>query len=325
MSQLIINNKLISADIKTILEQIRKETHYRYFKDIESKGNNYRCTCPNHKNGSENHPSANIYCGDDNNVEYGFLNCFTCGIKWPLYKVVAHCFDENEEFGKEWLVERFGDIFVEYEEQLTDIILEAEKETYLDDSILQNYNYYHDYMWKRGLTQEVVDKFEVGFNPKTNCITFPVRDIKGNLKMVTERSVTSKNFYIPENVEKPVYLLNYMVKAGKTTLLITEAQIDALTAQGWGYPCVATMGSPSANQIKLLNRCGVRHVISVFDNDASGYKFTKKLKASLRSDILFDEFDWSQFKGDKDINDLTEMQFDSAMSNLNLAFLKNNH
>ena len=210
MSQLIINNKLISADIKTILEQIRKETHYRYFKDIESKGNNYRCTCPNHKNGSENHPSANIYCGDDNNVEYGFLNCFTCGIKWPLYKVVAHCFDENEEFGKEWLVERFGDIFVEYEEQLTDIILEAEKETYLDDSILQNYNYYHDYMWKRGLTQEVVDKFEVGFNPKTNCITFPVRDIKGNLKMVTERSVTSKNFYIPENVEKPVYLLNYM-------------------------------------------------------------------------------------------------------------------
>ena len=40
MSQLIINNKLISADIKTILEQIRKETHYRYFKDKESKGNN---------------------------------------------------------------------------------------------------------------------------------------------------------------------------------------------------------------------------------------------------------------------------------------------
>ena len=152
MAQLIINNKLISADIKTILEQIRKETHYRYFKHIESKGNNYRCTCPHHKNGDESHPSANIYCGDDNSVEYGFLNCFTCGIKWPLHKVVAYCFDENEEFGKEWLVERFGDIFVEYEEQLTDIVLEPEKETYLNDSILDNYRYYHDYMWKRKLT-----------------------------------------------------------------------------------------------------------------------------------------------------------------------------
>ena len=305
MSQLIINNKLISADIKTILEQIRKETHYRYFKDIESKGNNYRCTCPNHKNGSENHPSANIYCGDDNNVEYGFLNCFTCGIKWPLYKVVAHCFDENEEFGREWLVERFGDIFVEYEEQLTDIILEAEKETYLDDSILQNYNYYHDYMWKRGLTQEVVDKFEVGFNPKTNCITFPVRDIKGNLKMVTERSVTSKNFYIPENVEKPVYLLNYM--KNEYAVYICESQINALTLQSWGYPAVALLGTGSAKQFEILNKTGIREYYLCYDGDSAGDKGIEKFKKAIRKDVFVNVI---RIPRGKDINDLTKKEFE---------------
>ena len=305
MSQLIINNKLISADIKTILEQIRKETHYRYFKDIESKGNNYRCTCPNHKNGSENHPSANIYCGDDNNVEYGFLNCFTCGIKWPLYKVVAHCFDENEEFGKEWLVERFGDVFVEYEEQLTDIILEAEKETYLDDSILQNYNYYHDYMWKRGLTQEVVDKFEVGFNPKTNCITFPVRDIKGNLKMVTERSVTSKNFYIPENVEKPVYLLNYM--KNEYSVYVVESQINALTLQSWGYPAVALLGTGSAKQFEILNKTGIREYYLCYDGDSAGDKGIEKFKKAIRKDVFVNVI---RIPRGKDINDLTKKEFE---------------
>lgn len=323
MSQLIINNKLIATDIKTILEQLRKETGYRYFRQIDNKGNNYRVTCCCHKNGAENRPSANIYCGDSPDVEYGFFNCFTCGIKWPLHKVVAHCFDESEEFGKEWLVERFGDIFVEYEEQLTDISLEPEKELFLDEAILENYNYYHPYMWKRGLSQEVVDRFKVGYNPKSNALTFPVWDIKGNLKMVTERSVTSKNFFIPGNVEKPVYLLNFMKNDPNiSAILVTEGQLDALTAQSWGYACVATMGSPSDKQIATINKSGIRHIIAAFDNDYYGKQFAKKLQQKLKPDILFDEFDWSNFKV-KDINDLKESEFDQIMENMGLKFLKN--
>ena len=305
MSQLIINNKLISADIKTILEQIRKETGYRYFKQIENKGNNYRCTCAFHKNGCENHPSANIYCGDDSEVEYGFFNCFTCGVKLPLYEVVNHCFEETGDFGKEWLVERFGDIFVEYEEQLTDIVLEPKKETYLNNSILDNYRYYHDYMWKRKLTQEVVDKFEVGFNPKTNCITFPVRDIKGNLKMVTERSVTNKNFYIPENIEKPIYLLNYM--KNEYAVYICESQINALTLQSWGYPAVALLGTGSAKQFEILNKTGIREYYLCYDGDSAGDKGIEKFKKAIRKDVFVNVV---QIPRGKDINDLTKEEFE---------------
>ena len=240
--QLIIGNKVINAPITDILETLRKETGYRYFREIKLKGNNYTVTCPFHKMGQESHASCQVFCDEaDPKVEYGYFHCFTCGENAHLYDVVAHCFSQNADFGKEWLLERFGNTFIQYEETLTDIILDKPKKTFLDPNILEEYNYYHPYMWKRNLTKEVVDKFQVGFDPKTQSITFPVWDQFNNLVMVTKRSVNTKNFFIPEDVEKPIYLLNYMVKTGKTTLLITEAQIDALTAQGWGYPCVATM------------------------------------------------------------------------------------
>ena len=62
MSQLIINNKLINAPIPTILETIRKETGYRYFRDVRPRGNdNYSCTCPFHKDGQEMNPSCQVF------------------------------------------------------------------------------------------------------------------------------------------------------------------------------------------------------------------------------------------------------------------------
>lgn len=329
MADLILDNKIIITPIRQILEVLKKETGYKYFRNIEDKGDNLRVTCAFHKNGQEMHPSADIYCGDSSEVEYGYFHCFTCGTSVSLSQLVEHCFDERPGFGKEWLIERFGDTFFQQELLLPDIELPTNKITsssgnkFLDESILQQYNYYHDYMWKRGLTKDAVDKFNVGFNPKTQSLTFPVWDHKDNLVMITERSVHTKRFHIQEDVEKPIYLLNFMLKEHKTTLFITEAQIDALTAQGWGYPCVATMGPPSKEQLKILNSCGIRHIVSIFDNDNSGAKFTKKLKDNLKSDILFDEFDWSLFKDKKDINDLKEDQFDSAISNLGLSFIKN--
>lgn len=167
---LILDNKAITTDIITILKAIRNETKRKFFKDIRVKGTYAMITCPLHANADEKHPSCGIVI-DPKDPKYGYIHCFTCGEVLSLPQLVEHCFDEKPGFGKEWLIERFGDTFFQQELLLADIELnpklEVKQNKILDESILQEYNYYHDYMWKRGLTQEVVDRFKVGFNPKT--------------------------------------------------------------------------------------------------------------------------------------------------------------
>jgi len=305
--QLIIGNKVINTPITDILETLRKETGYRYFREIKLKGNNYTVTCPFHKMGQESHASCQVFCDEaDPKVEYGYFDCFTCGENAHLYDVVAHCFSQNADFGKEWLLERFGNTFIQYEETLTDIILDKPKKTFLDPNILEEYNYYHPYMWKRNLTKEVVDKFQVGFDPKTQSITFPVWDQFNNLVMVTKRSVNTKNFFIPEDVEKPVYLLNFLLQEKQTTAYICESQINALTLQGWGYPAVALFGTGSEQQMKILNKSGIRHYYLCFDGDTPGNKAINRFKKNIRKDVLVDVV---RIPFGKDVNDLTEKEF----------------
>ena len=84
MADLILDNKIIITPIRQILEVLKKETGYKYFRNIEDKGDNLRVTCAFHKNGQEMHPSADIYCGDSSEVEYGYFHCFTCGTSVSL-------------------------------------------------------------------------------------------------------------------------------------------------------------------------------------------------------------------------------------------------
>lgn len=88
---------------------------------------------------------------------------------------------------------------------------------------LNQYDYYHPYMFERHLSKEVIDRFRIGYDKRIQAITFPVYDEKGKLVMVTKRSVLSKRFYIPSGVDKPVYLLNEAIKNNLTTVYVTES------------------------------------------------------------------------------------------------------
>lgn len=317
--ELIIDNKCIDAPLSVILQKLKSEIGNGKLRDINIEdSDNIKCTCPKHKDGFESHPSCYVYARRDNvHVNFGQVHCFTCGYTASLPRFIEDCFnDHSENFGNEWLVERFGTPYKQNIDFLSDIEIDEhlKNNDILDESILRQYNYYHPYMWKRKLTKQVVDEFKVGFDPKTNMLSFPVWDERGNLKLITYRSVNTKKFYIDKSKNKPVYLLYDIIKRGITSVCITEAQIDALTAWTFGYPCIATMGSPSTKQINSINKSGIRHLILMFDNDAAGKRFSEKLKKNLRSDIFISEVNFPA--GVKDINDLTKDQFEYMIKNL---------
>ena len=230
---LIINDHIIIEPIENIILELKREANWRVFKDIQTKPNYLRVTCPFHKDGEENKPSCSIFTDyESDSVLPGTYHCFTCGAKGTLYQLVASVLGITNEQAKDWLVENYGNVYDTSILKFNTFTLKDEqqyKQEYLDESILDQYKYYHPYLAKRKISFEVAKKFTVGYNTYKDTITFPVWDEKGHLVMITERSVKSKYFYIPEAVEKPVYLLNFVLKENYKTVVVCESQINALT------------------------------------------------------------------------------------------------
>ena len=227
----------------------------------------------------------------------------------PLYNLVSTCLEVDENTAKSWLVERYSSAIVKYQDILQPIILKDNlANKYIDESILNKYNYYHQYMFDRGLTKEVIRKFKIGYDKETNSLTFPVWDERGGLIGVTKRQVDTKKFIIPENIDKPIYLLNYIKSEGITKVYVCESQLNALTLWTWGYPAVALLGTGSSKQYDILNRSGIRDYVLCFDGDEAGYKGRNRFIKNIKNDVLISS---KRIPQDKDVNDLSKEEFDN--------------
>lgn len=309
MSELIINNRLINAPIINIIKQLKSELDNGKLKDVQIKGENVRVTCPSHKDGQESHPSCGIYMGDSDNIEYGTFHCFTCGAGGPLYHFVAECFEQDDEFGKDWLVERFGNTIIEKELILKPIELtKTTSITKMDESFLDNLQSYHPYLEKRKISRDVCSKFKVKYEPSSQCVVFPVWDERGNLCMTTKRSVNSKNFYIDADKKKPVYLLNFIKEHNIQEVTVVESQFNCLTLWGWGIPSVALFGTGDGYQYDILNKSGIRHYYLCLDGDNAGDKGITRFLKNIRDDVFVDII---LMERGKDVNDLSEEQFNA--------------
>ncbi len=311
--QLEVKGRLIDTPIRTILEMIKRECPHPILHDIVDKerDKNVTITCPFHKNGAENKPSCHVFKEeDDPKITYGTVHCFTCGYSASLPQFVADCFGESYSFGEQWLVERFGNILLQKNTLLPEIKLDNSPKQVkgLSEEALAQYDYYHPYMYQRGLTKEVIDMFRVGYDSKRDAITFPVWDDKGVPLFVTARSVRDKKFYIPFEAEKPVYLLNFVKKWGIDSVYVAESQINTLVLWSWGYPSIGFFGTGDPYQYNILKRSGIRSYTLCLDGDAAGDKGIARFKANMPEDVLITV---KKIPRGRDVADLTKEQFDS--------------
>ena len=311
MCDLIIDNHLIKKDIRAILELLKSEITNGKLATIKYDPESVQITCPFHKDGLEKRPSCGIYVGNGE-IPWGTTHCFTCGHKGQLWDVVASCLDISTGQAKKWLCDHFTESVRENNLAIPldpPIVLTKfrKKETYLDESVLNNFQSWHPYMEKRKLSKVVCEKFQVKYDPQSECLVFPVRDIRGRLKFLTRRSVNTKEFIIDKNVEKEVYLLDSVVKNGGKTLYICESQINALTLQSYGYPAVALFGTGTSYQYAQIKKSEVLKGFLCLDGDDAGrkgtLKFIENFPNMLLSVVLIPE--------GKDVNDLTREEFEN--------------
>ena len=309
---LIIQNHIIDGDIETILNDIHRATHGAYLKHINNKGDDIAITCPFHKGGQENHPSCFVYTRKDNDkIPYGFFRCFTCGEQGQLYKLVATCFSCTYEEAKEWLIENYSSSMSGENIELPEIVLDKPKKIeYLDESFLDAYAYYHPYMFQRKLTPEIIHKFKIGWNPETDAITFPIWDEWGRLVGISERKVQYKQFNLPKNLSKQIYLLDTIKEENITEVYVVESQIDALYLWSIGHPAIALFGTGGKEQYKILQKSGIRFYHLALDGDLAGrhgnLRFIKNMPSSVMIDVCM-------LPDGKDINDLSKEEIDNLI------------
>lgn len=229
--------------------------------------------------------------------------------------MIAELFDEDYEFGEQWLLNNFASGFIVEHQYLPEIEINKKQthKEFLDESELKQFAFYHPYMFQRKISKEIVDKFKVGYDKETDCITFPVWDERNNLVMITRRSVKGKHFFIPELSTKPVYGLNFILKENINAVYVVESQINCLVGWSYGYPSIGLFGTGSKEQYEILNKSPIRNYILLFDGDNAGRKGAERFKKNIRKDVFVT--DVQMYEG-KDVADLSKEELDKLLQNI---------
>ena len=96
MDEDIINTALI----EDIRDYLKLKTGKLYFKHIRAMPDNIQVTCPFHKDGQENKPSATIRVTASDRAAPGLFSCFTCHeammIDEMVAKILGNLYNEDE-------------------------------------------------------------------------------------------------------------------------------------------------------------------------------------------------------------------------------------
>lgn len=185
---------------------------------------------------------------------------------------------------EDYLIQKYSPFHMEIEKMELNLNLIEEKPSYAsltEDSVSPYKNTNHYLLNERGLKEEVLKRFNVGYEPATNSSVFVWRDKNGKVvNFKFRKNDTKKFFYLQggEPIKNHIYNFHEVVKNKIKKIYITESEIDALYINGLGeeYMAVALGGANlSKKQEELLKSSSVREIVLCFDNDEAGERIKK--------------------------------------------------
>lgn len=323
-----INEVDFVEDMGTILSELQNQLRANnspYLQTVRYSAGNYMVSCPYHKDGTEKKPSAGIKETD------GTFHCFACGETHTLPEVISFVFGHDDMtggYGWSWLIKNFLSVEVENRQDIQLDFSRGKKKVeehkeYVSEEELDSYRYTHPYWEKRGIVDDsIIELFDLGYDKRTKCITFPVRDKSGNCLFVARRNVHTKFFNYPKGVAKPLYGL-YELESQRYELsdseepykgfndtrygevMVCESMIDCILLWQAGHYAVALNGLGNNLQMQQLVDLPCRELILATDNDKAGDDARDRIKACVKNKI-FSEIIFP--KGIKDIGECSAEQ-----------------
>ena len=248
---------------------------YLHMKGINPR-RRFRCLNPKHL---DRNPSM----GYDANRQK--VHCFACGADYDLFDLIA--IDENLDKPSQAL-ERAKQIF-NREKTIVKAVIP-------NDYLSACHAHYQEttYFQDRGLSDQTIDRFLLGYDPKQDCVVLPCE--AGHF---IRRSISEKRYLNEKGQPSPLFQPELLL--GDVPVFLVEGAFDALSAEELGHRACAMNGAGNREKVAeiLRNLDKTAPIILLPDNDKAGKTW---------ADALITEFPWLyccwELSDCKDLNEL---------------------
>ena len=246
----------------------------------------YRCQCPIHH--GDNPTSFVIF--PDSNTYY----CFSCGSRGNIINYVMERDSVTFDYAVHQLCDDFGitlDDSEEYHQQV-DIV---KRNTAWAKSMQKRLPTIVDYLHKRGITDESIKTFGLGYSDKLSALSIPMQDEWGRtvafLYRFFDRMPKYKNSKNIDGLFVKGEFLFGLPQAQKflrktKTLMLCEGALDAISAIQQENCCVAycgiSVGKSHIEKIKDIVTPMKAKVVLCPDNDGKASKFVLRARDLFR-------------------------------------------
>lgn len=262
----------------------------------------FKCLNPSH---DDQHPSMSYY--DKGNL----VKCFSCGATYDLFDLIGIDYGLHEFKAKKAQAEAL------YPTGIIDKPLFA-NQAYLTtntknkskaEAAMQSTNdntasttpaidpeSFHQhigqttYFQDRGISQEVINRFKLGYNPSTKQVVMPVKGEFYIMRSTDPMAQNKDRYRLPAGIKKELF--NAEALSQKKPVFITEGIIDALSIITAEHEALAL---PAATDINLLEdeikkqieaKTVLPELILCLDNDEAGQKAAHELSEYLKKKKL---------------------------------------
>ena len=304
-----MESDLINEQLFIDLRQyILSKTNKLYFNKIRQLSEDVMISCPYHKEGQERKPSCGVKRVSDVYGPAGTLHCFSCGATTNLSEmmkdILGDLYNEDEVESRFNLKLISAQSSIQQERKVFQF--DIPKKLTTEEDILKHYRFYHPYLETRGITKEVAELYDIGFDEYNDQITFPLRDIMGRCIGIGRRSIKFKQYEYPAKMVKPLYGV-YELGQVLRYVWVVEGPFNLWSLRVWGKQGVALLGTGTQTQYKELLKLKCKGFVLALDGDEAGHKGTEKLKQFLLNNKRI--VHTALIPEGKDINDLSHEEF----------------
>ena len=302
------------AHIKSILKSIGLDI-------VGETSNDFLCYCPFHSNRHTSSFSVSR--------EKGAFICFnpSCGEAGTLLELIKRVMHKNDFEAMRFIsaketesLENFDELLAETMEDrpmFEEFSEEILKKLYTD---LISTTTGKDYFYSRGINQQSIIDFGLGYSQNMGMVTVPVHSPDGMPIGIVGRSIEGKSFKNSTNLPKSKTMFNvHRAKKIGDHVIIVESSFDAIRIHQAGFPnVVATLGGfLSKEQHHILNRYFNRITIMT-DTDLAGRELGLSIANKLRmKDVLWASYEYGKIYPHeaKDAGDMTDEEIKACIKN----------